>query len=416
MYNQNINYILKYLILFFPLSLVSGPLIPEIILALSSIYVNFKILKNKQYYYYKSKVVLFFLIFWFYIILNSIFSENILWSLKSSIFYFRYLLFLISINYLLDKKIIKLSDILFFLVLTFAFLIIDLLIQYFSGTNILGYEGLDNRFSGLFGDELILGSYLSKFFPLIISLFFLKDKDYKIWVFLFIMCPIVLLTIILTGERTATFLTLIFIIFSSIIILKGKLHKLLYLISILIIFLLSINLNENLKNRFINDTVNYMFSKNYKNYINNNDVSIEDKNEIYIFSKLHNGHYKSAYKLFLEKPLFGNGPNSFRNLCQKFTHEYRCSTHPHNIILQFLSELGIIGFLFYLYLIFFLMKYFLKKENLLSLKILSLGLIVFIFPIAPFGNFFNNWISMNFYFILSICIYLLKNISNNYAE
>ena len=43
----------------------------------------------------------------------------------------------------------------------------------FFGSNILGYE-LESgpRVSSFFGDELILGSYLSRFFPILFGLFF----------------------------------------------------------------------------------------------------------------------------------------------------------------------------------------------------------------------------------------------------
>ena len=52
------------------------------------------------------------------------------------------------------------------------------------------------------------------------------------------------------------------------------------------------------------------------NYISSNQNNSKEK-KFYIFSKLHHGHYISAYNLFLEKPITGNGVNSFRFKCQK---------------------------------------------------------------------------------------------------
>ena len=51
----------------------------------------------------------------------------------------------------------------------FFILILDLFIQYGTGQNILGFVASENRYSSFFGDELVLGSYMIKFFPLYCS-------------------------------------------------------------------------------------------------------------------------------------------------------------------------------------------------------------------------------------------------------
>ena len=48
------------LIISFPIFLISGPFIPELILGFASIYINFLIIKNKDFYYYKNKYTYFF--------------------------------------------------------------------------------------------------------------------------------------------------------------------------------------------------------------------------------------------------------------------------------------------------------------------------------------------------------------------
>jgi len=97
-----------------------------------------------------------------------------------------------------------------------------------------------------------------------------------------------------------------------------------------------------------------------------------------------------------------------------------CNTHPHNTHIQFLSELGLLGYLFLfsflIYLIFFffrnLVSSLLNKVNNLSKKydiyivFISLGLILQLFPFLPSGNFFNNWLSILFYLNLAFFINL----------
>ncbi len=123
-------------------------------------------------------------------------------------------------------------------------------------------------------------------------------------------------------------------------------------------------------------------------------------------------------KLFKEKPILGNGPKGFRQYCRKVNYDPPigiCSTHPHNHFFQILSELGLIGVLFYLFGIFFvafkLIKYkYYRDQNFItsSFYITSLGLLVLLFPFFPSGNFFNNWISIINYFYIGIYIYLYE--------
>ena len=69
--------ILSFLLISFPISFITGPLLPEIILAILSVYANFQIIKLKEYQYYKNKYSIFFIIFWFFLMINAVFiSEN----------------------------------------------------------------------------------------------------------------------------------------------------------------------------------------------------------------------------------------------------------------------------------------------------------------------------------------------------
>ena len=49
----------------------------------------------------------------------------------------------------------------------FIIIICDSIFQFFIGKNILNLNLIDNRVSGIFGDELILGSYSLKSFLII---------------------------------------------------------------------------------------------------------------------------------------------------------------------------------------------------------------------------------------------------------
>lgn len=95
-----------------------------------------------------------------------------------------------------------------------------------------------------------------------------------------------------------------------------------------------------------------------------------------------------------------------------------CNTHPHNIYLEFLSELGIFGFLFLLFGLFFILfKAFIAIKNIFyknrinyncSLFFALLGILESIFPLFPSGSFFNNWLSSIFYFNFGFVLFFLQ--------
>jgi len=95
-----------------------------------------------------------------------------------------------------------------------------------------------------------------------------------------------------------------------------------------------------------------------------------------------------------------------------------CNTHPHNIYLEFLSELGIFGFLFLLTGFFFILfNAFIAIKNIFSKSKINyncslffalLGIFVSIFPLFPSGSFFNNWLSAIFYFNFGFVLFFLQ--------
>ena len=157
--------------------LIWGPFFPDLIVSLSSLIFLYYVIKNKEFRFFKNKPLIIFFIFCAYCILVSIFvAKDMLLSLGSSLFYFRIGVFNCVIWYLIeqDKKI--LNYFYYALVICFSALIIDSYIQFFSGTNIIGLPKAGDRISSFFGEELIMGSYLSRLFPLLFALFVLKEK------------------------------------------------------------------------------------------------------------------------------------------------------------------------------------------------------------------------------------------------
>jgi O-antigen ligase len=84
----------------------------------------------------------------------------------------------------------------------------------------------------------------------------------------------------------------------------------------------------------------------------------------------------------------------------------KCSTHPHNYILELLVETGLIGFLFFFSLIFKIYYIFFKKFRQNSCAIVCISLFTgFIFPFKPTGAIFSSW--FGFFFWIQISFFLM---------
>ena len=406
---------------FLPLTYIIGIAVVEVFLFF---YLFFLFLNDNNKKLLDQKISIILFLFSFYIGVNAFLQISS--SLKySSIFHFRYVLFSIAVFFFFEKySHIKLNKNLLLSVFSMIIVILlfDSFFQFFVGENIFGQKLFNYRVSSFFGDDLILGSYLVRLLPIIFwYLFYLKINVNLNKVYFTTFFSIYFIAIYLSGERTSFVLFLGLILLSLIFIseLRNILIRSTLILSIFIILLAIFNFGKT-------DITHRMFGKTYKQVIIQEN-KIEKKNNfasifkaVRVFSIDHQGHLVLAKNLFIENPVFGVGPKGFRQYCRDVKYnpeEGICSTHPHNILAQTLSELGLIGIFFYLIFVFFLIKYSLiartKKINNLnssSFLIISIGLIIHLFPLLPSGNFFNNWISSFIYFKIGLLLYSYKKL------
>ena len=411
---HNLLFISSLLLFLFPAAQVSGPFLTDFFLIIISIIFLLIYNYDKEFNLSKSNFFKLFITFYIFLIITSVLSENVLFSLKSSIPYIRFGIFSIAIFFILKNNNNFSKYFYIFLIITIALLLFDGYFQFITGKNILGFQtNRPDRLGSFFLDELILGSYLSKMLPIFCTFTLLNKKFYnKTYVFLFIL--LIYILIFLSGERSAFFLATIYLIMISIFLISFK--KILIFSSLVIIcFGILINSNENIKSRYIDQMLDHTFIKN--------DDQI-------IIMPDHLGLFISAIDIFQNNVIHGSGVKTFRinckyvdknkidNLKKHFPSAKLCSTHPHNYYLQLLAETGIFGFLFVLTIFFKLFyNYFnhmyqtkinRKKTNKSYICILS-GLIVMMWPLTTSGNFFNNWICSGLFLTIGVYLFISKN-------
>ena len=378
-------------------ALILGPFIPDLIVSTSSLVFLYYVIKNNEYYFFKNKPFVIFSIFCLYCITVSIFVAKSTWlSLESSLFYFRIGIFICAIWYLIENNKKILNYFYYSLILSFLLLAVDSYLQYFFGISITGdilkdqgkyLLGDHNRISSFFGEEKIMGSYLARLYPLLFALFVLKKKN-KIEIYLMVIFFILVSSLILiSGERASFFFHTLSIFFIMILMNNYKILKIIIFVGFLIItssFILSNNhLQQRMINMPINDFKNHMFTNN------------------------HDSLFRTAFNMFIDKPIFGHGPKMFRVICkdEKYaTGVAPCMTHPHNFYVQLLAETGIIGFSFlfsvFAYVLYCAYRQFKsivlrQKRYLTDYQVCLLaGILITVWPLTTNGNFFNNWLAI----------------------
>jgi O-antigen ligase len=366
--------------------LIWGPFLPDLIVSLSALVFLFYTIRKNEFYYFNNKPLIIFFIFCIYCILVSTFvAKDRMLSFESSLFYFRIGVFACLICYLIDLNKKILTYFYYTLVVCFAVLIVDGYIQLVIGTNIIGFSKSGVRISSFFGNELILGSYLSRLFPLLFALFVLKEKKQLELYSMNILFILLSGLIYISGERSAFFLFIFSYVFIIIFLEKFKKLKIILLVlSLILILVLTFNFSE-VKNRMISDPIN----------------SIKKS----IFTTEHDSLIRTAFNMFLDKPIFGHGPKMFRVICkdEKYaTGVSPCMTHPHNFYVQLLAETGIIGFSFlfsaFAYVLYCAYRQFKsivlrQKRYLTDYQVCLLaGILITVWPLSTNGNFFHNWL------------------------
>jgi O-antigen ligase len=383
----------------YPAALVAGTAVSEMINLVLIISFLSNCFIHKNWSWAKDKVFLWLLIIYFYLVFNSLLSNYPEESYERALGFIRFpiLIFAISFIFKAKKNSEKIIFGMWFVIL--AFLIFDLYYEAIYGHNLVGHQSpWKERLSGMTFEELRIAGVLIGF--TLPTLFFMFESDKNTKKF-FIFTIIFSIILILTGERANTLKGLL-VICLSFIFYKNKFFEIkkVYALFFLIIFAVLIYAKPNIHQRYYAEISNAW--KNSNSSLFN-----------LVKSSNYGPHYQVAWSIFQNYPILGSGIKTFRTECRKKIYsEYSgCTTHPHQLYFEFLSEIGLIGFLlfvsFFVYILYRASIYLLKNQNG---PLLSSTLFVFahVIPILPSGSFFSSYAATIFWINIAIIIKSIK--------
>ena len=400
----------------FPIFFITGPFLSDLFVVIFDIFFLYIFIKEpenikKNFLKKFNKEIICLLLFWLFSILSSFNSENIEVSLYKSFFHIRFYIFLFGLIFFFGRnKNISTYNILNKIILiiisiTCLSMYLEMLVKALYNREIINFvfnEYQLYRYSGLFFDEQIIGSFLSK---ILVIYLLLNSKFENLTKTNFLLIFLTLITIFLSGERMA-FLLCLFYIFSFLIILFKKVkfsHFVIFLTVFFITFFVTLNSYDRLKTRY-----NFFFQ--YITDITSSTKNLRPSIAQYNYYDL----FISGVDVWKTNKIFGVGVRNYRNACKDFyslntdvsISSKSCDTHPHNLYSEILAETGMTGFLLFLLFIFLLIYGCFKKNLKKEEKLLIVFSIIWVFwPLASTGSYFNNHNSTIIWYLLGFILY-----------
>lgn len=296
--NLSFSYLLLSLL---PAALVTGPLLSEVFINIISIIFIYNLFKNKEVEIFSTIIFKYFCTFYLFLLI-CFYNSPVFEKLNISIiFYFRFFIFTIAAFEILRINKNNLKFLYQCLSITIFVVVIDGYFQFIFEKNILGFPKYrDDRISGFFNSNLILGSYIFRLLPLLIGLtFFIRNNTKFFFYFNLILIVISIILVLLSGERASFFLIILTLLIIFIQIDIHKKIKYFFLISTLLPLIFIFFFNPIIFDRYFNQFSEHLLGN--------------QTNESRIYN--HLPMFETAFKIFKANKLIGTGPQSYRHVC-----------------------------------------------------------------------------------------------------
>jgi len=415
MNSKILNYYFLFLFSFIPASIIIGPAISLVNILLIDISFIFLIFYKKDFKFLSNKTIKLIILLCLYLVFNSIVAKDFSISANRNFGFIRFGILFLAFNYFFYNKSF-INRVLIVWITTLFILSLDTYIESFFGQNILGYgEEYGQRIVSFFKDEPIVGGYINGFYLIIIGyLFYINKNTSNKYKYIILIFSIFFITaIILTGERSNAIKAVsgfvLFYFFTDFFKFKEKIFSILLLI---LIFVFLLNTSNFLKLRYGGQFFKPIISV----FQVNNELNKQNKLKDNLYIRL----YQSGFEVFKKYPVFGVGNKNYRveTCSNEKNSKYLCSTHPHQIYFEFLSEHGLVGSMILFFILFNLIfskiRIIINPNNSLQLGCLIFLITSFI-PLLPSGAFFADYNLTIFWVNLSI-MYSIGEKTNVYTS
>lgn len=327
------------------------------------------------------------LVLWVYTLLLCPFAPDMASALGRAAAWLRFPVFAAACAFwLLQERRIR-TRLILSLSVAVGFMLLDTALQYFTGTDILGFDAIpsegSNRLTGPFSSPRV-GIVLIWMCVPVVAYWLMAEgggarKGKGLLAGLFFSVG-VLTVVFMSGERMALLLTgLSFAIAFFILPVPKRLMLAIGLAGALLMGLLAYT-NPGLVKRQMDSTTRVV-----------DEFESSDYGQI----------WQSAINIAKDHPFFGVGLRQFREVCPDARYgspenvAQRCNLHPHNIYLEWLSESGAIGLLLFVIMIIQICLQMLRTYPTLRADPVFLGLLITLlirfWPLSSSTSFFAAW-------------------------
>ena len=434
------------LTILFPLMICTGRSLPDIFVSGGAVlFVLFSIL-TRDWGWCRTPWFKILLLFWAYSVLRSLFTPDISAALHTSLPWGRYIIFAAMLSHLTLQNPIVRKWLVRCLIAACAFFIFDIFLQSYRGTDLFGRPTHGTRLTGPFRMPRVGITLVWILFPALIYGISLLRPHSKIFleqygktVAKILLLTLVLAAMILPGERTAFLLLglglLLFLVLSF--SWKNLLVMIISGICIAVVHLLLLGYMKQIQTIQLKPSVvqaapsvvqvapsAVQAAPSVVQLPGRLSTALRDNPYLArLFSSTYtavenfqnNGYGKlfiEAVRLFKQNILFGIGPNQFSSKSE-VRRGGGVSRHPHNIILETLVSMGLVGFLLFFAFVFYVFRQACLQWSVLRASPLALGLFITfclrLFPIAGTTSIYVSWSGTIFWFMTGWFLYVLQN-------
>ncbi len=336
---------------------------------------------------------------WLYLILASALAEDAAGAYSRALPFGRFILFGAALQHWLLVERGPRQAMLIALGAVIAFVVLDSLLQFATGQDILGQGYEAERLTGPFADT-VPGTFIVKTcFPVLGLALALAAAWRRRWRNSLAIGLIIVLALVVTvtGERIALVMLGIGLLPFFLLLRELRLPLLLAGCAALVLVAGTVVLSPDLTQRMVGQTTH----------------DLED-----FWDRRYGELFLRSVRIWRTEPVTGIGLRNFRHQCanQHFKAlgpvEDRCYTHPHQIYLEWLVETGAIGFVGFVALLTLWGRDLISglrtvdaRDYPLAVGALA-GLLVFLWPLRSSMSFFSNWNAILFWLMLGLALAL----------